>query len=54
MPTAKTLRELGEIITKNFSQESIREGYQIDPADLEEVGRQALLFGDIQQDGTLN
>ena len=57
MPKAKqvkTLKELGEIITKNFSQKMIREGYKIDPSDLEEVGRQALAYGDIRRDGTLN
>lgn len=57
MPKAKpdkTLKELGEIITKNFSQQTIREGYNIDPSDLEEVGRQALARGDIRRDGTLN
>ncbi len=57
MPKAKpvkTLKELGEIITKNFSQKMIRDGYNIDPSDLEEVGRQALAWGDIRRDGTLN
>lgn len=57
MPKAKpvkTLKELGEIITKKFSQKMIREGYNIDPSDLEEVGRQALAWGDIRRDGTLN
>lgn len=55
MPKAnKTLKELGEIIIKNFSQDMIRDGYNIDPSDVEEVGRQALAWNDIQPDGTLN
>jgi hypothetical protein len=57
MPKAKpvkTLKELGEIITKNFSKKMIHKGYNIDPYDLEEVGRQALKWGDIRRDGTLN
>lgn len=56
MPKAedKTLKELGEIIINNFSQKMIRDGYDIDPSDVEEVGRQALRWGDIERDGTLN
>lgn len=49
-----SLKELGEIITKNFSKKMIHKGYNIDPYDLEEVGRQALKWGDIRRDGTLN
>lgn len=54
MPKAKTLKELGEIILKNSSENEIREGYNIDPTDVEEVGRQALAWKDINPDGTLN
>ena len=54
MPKAKTLKELGEIIIANNSRQAIRTAYNIDPSDVEEVGRQALAWGDIRPDGTLN
>jgi len=50
----KTLTELGKIILKNNTKEQIADGYNIDPSDVEEVGRQALLWGDINRDGALN
>jgi len=54
MPKEKTLKELGEIIIANNSPQAIRDGYNIDPSDVEEVGRQALAWKDINPDGTLN
>lgn len=50
----KTLTELGQIILANYPAEQIAKGYGIDPTDLEEVGRQALAWGDIGRDGELN
>lgn len=50
----KTLKELGEIMLATFGKEACANGYKIDASDVEEIGRQALLFGDINRDGTLN
>lgn len=50
----KTFKELGEIITNHRTPEEIRQGYNVDPLDVEEVGRQALYWQDINSDGTLN
>ena len=50
----KTLKELGEIILANYSPNEVRAGYNIDPSDVEEVGRQALLHNDITKEGVLN
>lgn len=52
--TPKTLEELGKIMLKGSSKEKLAEAYRIDASDLEEVGRQALMWGDIRRDGTLN
>jgi hypothetical protein len=52
--TQKTLEELGRIMVDACGKEACAKGYKIDPEDLEEVGRQALMFGDINKDGTLN
>jgi hypothetical protein len=50
----KTLAELGKIMLKGSSEEELAEAYKIDASDLEEVGRQALLWKDIEPDGTRN
>jgi hypothetical protein len=50
----KTLTELGQIMIDACGKEACQNGYKIDATDLAEVGRQALLFGDINRDGTLN
>lgn len=49
-----TLTELGQIILANYPAEQVAKGYNVDPTDLEEVGRQALAWGDIGRDGELN
>ena len=54
MEKEKTLKQLGEIIIANFSTEQIQCGYKVEPSDTEEIGRQALSWGDINPDGTLN
>lgn len=48
--------ELGKIILENFGAEKIRKGYGItDPQNnLEEVGRAAVEWRDINRNGTLN
>ncbi len=47
-----TYVELGNIMLKEAGPEACQSGYQtIDP---ESVGRQAIAFGDINPDGTLN
>jgi len=45
-------KELGEIMLKAAGEQACANGYQT--TDPEEVGRQALNFGDIRPDGTLN
>jgi hypothetical protein len=50
----KTLEELGRIMLKGSSREKLAAAYGIDASDLEEVGRQALLWNDIRRDGTRN
>lgn len=50
----KTMEELGRIMKANHTNEEIAQGYNIDPSDDAEVGRQALLWGDINRDGTTN
>ncbi len=50
----KDVDELGLIIQSKFTAEQIRHGYGIDPTDTMEVGLQALLWGDINPDGTIN
>ena len=50
----KPLQELGQILVDAFGVTACASGYRIDASDLEEVGRQGLLFGDINRDGTLN
>jgi hypothetical protein len=50
----KTLAELGKIMAGQFDKETLAKAYKIDASDFEEVGRQALLWGDIRRDGTLN
>jgi hypothetical protein len=52
--TPKTDEELGQIMLQHHSPEDIRSGYNIDPSDVAEVGRQALLWNDIRRDGTMN
>lgn len=47
-----SLVELGEIMLKEAGAEACRSGYQT--TDPECVGRNALAFGDINKDGTLN
>lgn len=54
MAKQKTLKELGEIMLKHNTREQLESAYKIDASDLVEVGRQALLFNDINRDGTLN
>ncbi len=50
--SSKTFQELGEIMLKEFGQDACLRGYQtIDP---EFFGRNAIAFGDINPDGTLN
>ena len=50
----KTLRELGNIMLEKFPREQLENAYKIDASDPVEVGRQALLWNDINRDGTLN
>lgn len=50
----KTYKELGKIMLDAVGPEGIADGYLIDPTDLEEVGRQALLWNDITVEGELN
>jgi len=50
----KSLAEPGRKILRVYGREACEKGYRIDADDLEEVGRQALLHGDIRPDGTLN
>lgn len=54
MSTPKTYLELGEIMLSTFGADACAKGYRIDASDVQEVGRQALLHGDINKDGTLN
>lgn len=49
-----TLADLGRIMIETAGQAACARGYHINPDDPEEVGRQALLHGDINRDGTLN
>ena len=51
---SKTLTELGRIIKDNCTDQQILDGYGVDPNDLEEIGRQARFFNDINADGELN
>ena len=53
-PRRKTLQELGEIVLAVHKAEDIARSYDIDASDVAEVGRQALLWGDISPDGELN
>lgn len=50
----KTLKELGDIVIAEFGAEACAYVYETNPEDRAEIGRQALLFGDIRSDGTLN
>lgn len=50
----KSLKELGQLMINECGKEACAKGYKIDASNLEEVGRQALLFGDINLDGTIN
>lgn len=47
-----TFEELGRIMLAEAGEEACRSGYQT--TDPETVGRLALAFGDINDDGTLN
>ena len=49
-----TLAQLGQIVLSACGKESVERGYRINADDLPEIGRQALAFGDINRDGTLN
>ena len=51
---SKTLTELGRIIKNNYTDQEILDCYGVDPNDLEEIGRQARFFNDINADGELN
>jgi hypothetical protein len=48
----KTYKELGEIMLAEAGEEACREGY--DTTDPALVGRLALGYGDINEDGTTN
>jgi hypothetical protein len=50
---AKTLAELGAIIVEAVGKSQVEEGYQHSADDLAEVGRSALLWGDINKEGEL-
>lgn len=50
----KSMEELGRIMIGLYGKEACAEAYQIAADDLEELGRQALLWSDINAEGTLN
>jgi len=50
----KTDEELGAIMREYWTCEALGRAYRIDGSDLREVGRQALLHGDIRLNGELN
>jgi hypothetical protein len=50
----KTLMELGKILVETVGKTECALAYRINADDLVEVGRQALLHGDINRDGTFN
>lgn len=50
----KTMEELGRIMLESCGREACALSYKINADDVAEVGRQALAFGDINKDGTLN
>ena len=52
--TTKSLKELGKIILDTFGREAIERGYKHNADDLEEIGRSALAWNDINRDGSLN
>ena len=49
-----TMRELGQIMLDTFGKDTCASAYRISAHDVAEVGRQAILHGDINRDGTLN
>ena len=49
-----SLAELGRIMVEAVGVEACTHGYRIPSHDLEEIGRQALMYRDINRDGTLN
>lgn len=52
MSERKTYEELGKIMLAEAGEEACKKGY--DTTDPEVVGRLAIGYGDINEDGTLN
>lgn len=49
----KTLAELGRIIVEAVGESGVEHGYNHSADDLAEVGRSALMWGDITPEGEL-